>query len=106
MPPASRPRRRTAWLLGAAVTMIALFAMHGLSVGHELLATGAAPSATVTHMGSAGGDTRQPAPAHPRAGGPVCAGAGCCGMSGHNECMARLHHVGIDLPVHAPVAAG
>src|SRR4051812_43423176 len=103
---AARPRRRTAWLLGAAVTMIGLFAMHGLSAGHELLATGAAPSTAMTHLSYVGGDAHdQPAPAHPRAGGPVCAEAGCCGMSGHNECVARLHHLGIDLPVHALVIA-
>lgn len=109
---AARPRCRTAWLLAAAVTMIGLFAMHGLSDGHELLASGATPSATTqlssgSHAGHHDGrsDAEPAAVAHPGAGGVARAGAGCCGMAGHDDCLARLHYVGTDLPQHTMVTA-
>jgi hypothetical protein len=110
MTAAARPRR-TARLLAAAVTMIGLFAMHGLTVGHEPLAAGATPSLAMMQTGSGGhaahhagrGDAEHAALAHPGARGVVCAGAGCCGTSGHDECVARLHYVGIDLPQPAMV---
>jgi hypothetical protein len=112
MSAAARPRRRTAWLLAAAVTLVGLFAMHGLSASHELVTSGATPSAAMTQMSPGshaapehGGGTSEHhgARSQARARGVVCAGAGCCEMSGHGECVARLQPTGVDLPLHALV---
>lgn len=112
MSAAARPRRRTAWLLAAAVTVVGLFAMHGLSASHELVTSGATPSAAMTQMSPGshaayehGESTSEHhgARGQARARGVVCAGAGCCEMSGHGECVARLQSTSVDLPLHALV---